>query len=86
MYFILQYDKQQRNKMKKILTQTQDVQPLFMAKAINNKIKKIKPELNAADRTDIAKQLDELVENYDRGRISLPDYCHKLNDLLSMVA
>lgn len=85
-YFILKYDKQQRAKMRKILASTQDVQPLFMAKAANAKIRAIKPELNTRERQAIAKQLDELVAAYDKGEISLPDYCNRLNRLLSMVA
>jgi hypothetical protein len=85
-YFILKYDKRQRSKMSTILAQTRDVQPLFVAKAINHKLKAIKPELNTDSRRDIAKQLDELVAAYDSGRLSLPEYCHKLNSLLAMVA
>ncbi|MEO7216177.1 hypothetical protein [Mucilaginibacter sp.] len=85
-YLILKFDKLQRNKMSGILAQTRDVQPLFVAKAINHKLKAIKPELNADSRRDIAKQLDELVAAYDTGRVSLPEYCHKLNSLLAMVA
>nr|WP_294943749.1 hypothetical protein [uncultured Mucilaginibacter sp.] len=85
-YFILKFDKQQRNKMNTILAQTRDVQPLFMAKSINHKLKAIKPELNTDVRRDIAKQLDELVAAYDRGQVTLPDYCHKLNSLLAQVA
>lgn len=85
-YFILKYDKQQRHKMSKLVAETRNVQPLLMAKAINHKLKSIKPELNSDSRRDIAKQLDELVAAYDRGQVTLPDYCHKLNSLLSMVA
>ena len=85
-YCILKFDKQQRIKMNTIMAQTRDVQPLFMAKAINHKLKVIKPELNADKRRDIAKQLDELVAAYDRGQVTLPDYCHKLNSLLAQVA
>jgi hypothetical protein len=85
-YFILKYDKIQRTKMNGILAQSRDVQPLFMAKAINHKLKAIKPELNADNRRHIAQQLDELVAAYDRGQVSLPEYCNRLNNLLSMVA
>lgn len=85
-YFILKYDKTQRTKIDNILAQTRDVKPLFMAKAINHKLRAIKPELNSDSRRHIAKQLDELVAAYDRGQVSLPEYCNKLNNLLSMVA
>lgn len=85
-YFILKYDKQQRSKMNKILAQTRDVQPLFMAKSVSTKLRAIKPELNNESRRAIAKQLDELVEAYDKGQVSLPDYCNRLNRLLTMVA
>ncbi|OOQ59261.1 hypothetical protein [Mucilaginibacter pedocola] len=85
-YFILRYDKTQRTKMNGILAQTQDVKPLLMAKAINHKLKAIKPQLNHENRRDIAKQLDDLVAAYDRGQVSLPEYCTRLNNLLAMVA
>jgi len=85
-YFILKYDKQQRSKMDAILAQTRDVQPLFLAKAASTKLKAIKPELNSDERQAIAQQLDELVAAYDKGQVTLPEYCNRLNRLLAMVA
>lgn len=85
-YFILKYDKLQRGKMNAILAKTRDVKPLLRDKAISHKLKVLKPELDTEARKDIAKQLDALVEAYDKGQVSLPDYCSKLNRLLAMVA
>lgn len=85
-YFILKYDKLQRTRMNAILAKTRDVKPLFMNKAMSNKLRLIKPELNLDSRRDIAKQLDELVVAYEKGQVSLPEYCSKLNHLLAMVA
>ena len=72
--------------MSAILAKTRDVKPLLMNKSMNYKLRMIKPELNQESRRDISKQLDELVDAYDKGHISLPEYCSKLNRLLAMVA
>ncbi|AMR33858.1 hypothetical protein A0256_21650 [Mucilaginibacter sp. PAMC 26640] len=85
-YFILKFDKLQRNKMKSILSKTRDVKPLLMTKAVSQKLRTIKPELNHESRSDISKQLDELVEAFDKGQVTLPEYCSRLNRLLTMVA
>ncbi|MBK0378292.1 hypothetical protein [Mucilaginibacter segetis] len=85
-YLILKFDKNQRKKLNKILEQTADVQPLFLAKDLSNKLHIVKSNLDSESRLLISKQLDELVADYDKGQISLPDYCNRLNRLLAMTA
>lgn len=88
-YLILLFDKKQRRKLKTILSQTGDVQPLFMQRAANDKLHTIKKicETDAAKARSLAtRQLDELVAEYDSGKLSLPDYCNRLNRLLATVA
>ena len=90
-YLILRFDKLQRRKMNILLTGAKDVQPLFMQKAAIQKLTTLKSAANeGADdkemRQKIAKQLDELVTDYDKGRVTLPDYCKRLNRLLAQVA
>jgi len=89
-YLILRFDKLQRRKMHILLTGAKDVQPLFMQRAAIQKLTMLKP-INEGDydkemRKRVAKQLDELVTDYDKGRVSLPDYCKRLNRLLLQVA
>jgi len=72
--------------MSAILIKTRDVKPLLMTKAISQKLRTIKPELNSESHSDVSKQLDELVEAFDKGHVSLPEYCSRLNRLLAAVA
>jgi len=41
-YLILKFDKQNRKKLNKVLTQAQDVQPMYMKKAAENKLQTLK--------------------------------------------
>jgi hypothetical protein len=88
-YLILRFDKLQRRKMNILLTGAKDVQPLFMQRAAIQKLTSLKAANEGDDkemRQKIAKQLDELVTDYDKGRVTLPDYCKRLNRLLAQVA
>lgn len=87
-FLILKFDKIQRRKMNIMLTGTKDVQPLLMQKAAIHKLTAIKCAESTPSkvRLKVAKQLDELVEGYDKGQISLPDYCARLNRLLAQMA
>ena len=88
-YLILLFDKKQRQKLNTILGQTKDVQPLFMQRAAQqklNSIKQICENDTREGRLRVAQQLDELMADYDKGNISLPDYCHRLNILREQVA
>ena len=88
-YFILKFDKLQRRKMQIMLNGTKDVQPLFMRRAAVQKLTALKSINSSAEqqaRLKVAKQLDELVADYDKGQVSLPDYCNRLNRLLAQVA
>ncbi|TSD67504.1 hypothetical protein FFF34_008970 [Inquilinus sp. KBS0705] len=87
-YLILKFDTIQRQKLNRIMASTRDVKPLFEQQATGDKLHTIKKKCsdNAIAHKQIAQQLDELVANYDKGKISLPDYCSQLNRLLAMVA
>lgn len=87
-YLILLFDKKNRQKINKVLKQASNTPPLLMQKAAAYKVQNLKAVCAEAgpDRTDIAKELDQLVADYDKGLISLPDYCSKLNSLLAMSA
>ncbi|MFD0765241.1 hypothetical protein ACFQZI_10295 [Mucilaginibacter lutimaris] len=87
-YLILKFDKKNRKKLNKVLTDAKDVQPLYMRKSAQQKVQSLKIACaeKTVDRTLVEKELDELVKEYDKGHISLPDYCNKLNRLLAMTA
>ncbi|MES2060933.1 MAG: hypothetical protein V4456_03380 [Bacteroidota bacterium] len=87
-YLILKFDKANRQKLNKVLLEAKDVQPMLMRKSAQRKLHTLKMAAHngKTDRTLVEKQLDELVADYDKGHISLPDYCNKLNRLLAMTA
>jgi arginase family enzyme len=87
-YLILKFDKANRQKFNKVMLQAKDVQPMLMQKSAQRKLHTLKmaAQDKKIDRTLVEKQLDELVADYDKGHISLPDYCNKLNRLLAMTA
>ncbi|MFD0792892.1 hypothetical protein ACFQZX_04645 [Mucilaginibacter litoreus] len=87
-YFILLFDKKNRQKINKVLTQAKDVQPLFMIKAAQYKMMAVKDSF-ARDKISspsVELELDKLTADYDKGLISLPDYCQQLNSLLKKTA
>lgn len=87
-YLILKFDKQNRKKLNKVMLQAKDVQPMYMRKSAQQKVQSLKVAMadDKLDHTDVERQLDELVKQYDKGHISLPDYCNQLNRLLAMTA
>ncbi|QHS56159.1 hypothetical protein GWR56_11650 [Mucilaginibacter sp. 14171R-50] len=87
-YLILKFDKRNRKKLNKVLLQAQDVQPLYLKKSVEHKLNALKASQGNGQttRSIVEKELDELVAEYDKGLISLPDYCHRLNRLLAMTA
>jgi hypothetical protein len=87
-YLILKFDQQNRKKLNKILIQAKDVQPMYMRKSARQKVQSLKIACadQRVDRALVEQQLDELVKEYDKGHISLPDYCRQLNRLLEMTA
>lgn len=89
-YFILKFDKLQRRKMQIMLKGTKDVQPLFMRRSAVQKLTTLHATGESAEqkqvRLKVAQQLDILVTEYDKGQVSLPDYCTRLNRLLGQVA
>ncbi|QXV67303.1 hypothetical protein FPZ42_00510 [Mucilaginibacter achroorhodeus] len=87
-YFILLFDKKNRQKLSKILVEAQGTQPMLMKKAAEHKMRALKAAVNDRrfDHSQVEKQLDKLVADYDKGLISLPDYCHSLNHLIAMTA
>jgi len=89
MIFILQFDKRQRRKLNGIMAQAEGVQPILMRRSAVQKLHELK-EICETDpqktRSIVAYQLEELVAEYDKGNISLTDYCNQLNRLLGMVA
>jgi hypothetical protein len=88
-YLILLFDKMQRRNLKVIISKTDDVQPLFMQKAADQKLSALKQLCNKNETAYlklVSKQLNELVARYDKGQMSLPDYCSRLNRLLDQVS
>jgi hypothetical protein len=80
---ILQFDIQQRRKVKKVLKQTNDVQPLLMIQSMNQKIDKINRALATTLNSDkIEAQLRKSMEDYNAGRIDMQLYNRHLNELL----
>ena len=97
---ILQFDKQQRRRVSKLSKEVSDVQPLFLLKSAGHKLESLKTMLygnltanglsgrinmNEAARQYIASQLDEVINSYKCGQVSLNDYQQKLNGLQKMV-
>lgn len=87
-YLILKFDKKNRKKINKVLLQAKDVEPMYTRKAAERKVQILKMDArnSKVDRSVVEKELDELVKQYDKGNITLPDYCRKLNRLLAMTA
>ena len=87
-YLILKFDKANRKKLNDVIVQAKDVQPMLMKKSAEQKLHHLKAARidDKTTRTIVEQQLDELVAEYDKGHISLPDYCNKLNRLLAMTA
>lgn len=82
-YLILQFDMQQRRKVKKVLIQTNDVQPLLMIQSMNQKVEKINNALrNYVPGNKIEVQLHRSTADYHTGRISMEVYNSHLNELL----
>ena len=81
---ILQFDIQQRRKVKKVLKQTNDVQPLLMIQSMNQKIDKINRALATTLNGDkIEAQLRKSTEDYNAGRIDMQLYNRHLNELVN---
>jgi hypothetical protein len=87
-YLVLKFDRKNRRKVSRLLIQTNSVQPLFIEQAAEDNIQTltVASTTHKADFKFVEKQLDELVQEYDHGRITLPEYCNRLNCLLSMTA
>ncbi|SDE90139.1 hypothetical protein SAMN05216464_110241 [Mucilaginibacter pineti] len=80
---ILQFDIQQRRKVKKVLKQTNDVQPLLMIQSMNQKIDKINRALaTSINSSKIETQLRKSTEDYNAGRIDMQLYNKHLNELV----
>ena len=87
-YLILKFDKQNRKNLNKVLLQAKDVQPMLMQKSAAHKLHAIKVACKnpKVERSVVEQELDQLVKEYDKGHISLPDYYTKLNRLVAMTA
>jgi hypothetical protein len=88
-FLILKFDNIQRKKLSKIIADTADVQPLYMQKSTGSKLhalKKICKDDTLGERVEVAKKLELIVADYNKGNISLPDYNNRLNNLLALVA
>ena len=85
-YLILRFDKANRKKLNNVLIQAEDVQPLLMKESAEQELHTLKVSYKNERDNRVEKELDELVAEYDKGHITLPDYCNKLNRLLAMRA
>ena len=87
-YIILRFVKQRKHNANTILAENKQLS--FIAKAAKRKTNALKSICEADKekglRLQVAKQLDELVAEYDSGLITFPDYCKRLNKLLAMMA
>jgi hypothetical protein len=87
-YLILKFDTNNRQKLSKVLIQARDVEPMYMRKSAQHKVQALKVACNnpKTTHTIVEQQLDELVADFDKGNITLVDYCNRLNRLLAMTA
>ena len=80
-FLILHFDKQQRNKMKKTLSKTRDVEPLLMMQSMGQKLDRLNKVLSNAD-ANIEQQFHKSTADYKAGRISIDIFNKHLNELL----
>jgi hypothetical protein len=80
-FLILQFDKQQRSKVRKTLRQTNDVEPLLMMQSLGQKLDRMNKALGNAD-ANIEQQFHKSTADYKAGRISIDIFNKHLNELL----
>ena len=80
-FLILQFDKQQRSRVKKTLQQTNDVEPLPMMQGLGQKLDRLNKALSNAD-ANIEQQFHKSTADYKAGRISIDIFNKHLNELL----
>ncbi|WP_295710972.1 hypothetical protein [Mucilaginibacter sp.] len=83
-FLILQFDKQQRTKVRKTLRQTNDVEPLLMMQSLGQKLDRLNKALSNAD-ANIEQQFHKSTADYKAGRISIDIFNKHLNELLYRV-
>lgn len=86
-YLIVQYDKQNKKKVNEILRANKNVPPLFMLRSAEQKVNAIKALLNAPSepiyaQSEVALQLQKLMDAYKNRDIALAAYYAKLGALL----
>ena len=104
MYFILKFDTHQHKRMHKLYKDNEDLQPLFLKRAAEIKLKNLNTKLygNAAPDAEeagqhriklngspkglVARQLAELISDYDAGKVNIKNYNTRLIEMLNMVA
>ena len=82
-YLILRFDKQQRRKANTLLHQTNDVQPLFLIKSLEQKLNRLNAVL-AVNTTEsvVGDRLKKITADYNHGHINIQAYNNRLSELL----
>ena len=97
-FLILRFDKKQRRKVKKVLKETKNVQPLFLLKSTEEKLSVLNSilyghvtravngvnriNLDESARQMLSAQLGNLIQDYNCGKITLKAYHSELKGLL----
>jgi hypothetical protein len=97
-FLILWFDKQQRRKVKKVLKETKNVQPLFLLKSTEEKLSMLNAilyghpsrevhvanpiNLTESARQMLSAQLGSCIQDYNGGKITLKAYHNALKGLL----
>lgn len=101
MGLILQFDKKQNQRISKILRETKNVQPLFLMRSAEEKLRSLNTKLygnivgsnmhsgrvymNEGARQMVATQLTNLVNDYYAGQIQLKEYNVKLSEIMTLI-
>jgi hypothetical protein len=103
MFYILKFDTHQHKRMSKLYKENEDLQPLFLKKSAEQKLKTLNTKLygvanpapteseatrvslNGSPKGLVARQLAELIHNYDAGTVDIKTYNAGLSEMLAKV-
>jgi len=96
LFLILKFDTKQNRKIKKVLKDTHNIEPLFLMRATEQKLKELHTQLYGnitliANGTHsgrinmLTTQLNKLTSDYNSSELSLKEYNSKLSEMIQTV-
>ncbi|MBE9584316.1 hypothetical protein IM792_07645 [Mucilaginibacter sp. JRF] len=88
---ILIFDIRQRKKFNNILEKSQGFEPLLMKQATASKLYKVQTVLSNVEKANtplyhkVSQKLDETTNDYNTGKMPLPEYANKLDLILNYI-